>query len=552
MKRLLFFIVFSLSFSILTKGQAIPNLNFENWEVRTYPYQYPNHWSIMGHGEDTNIVTGKITDDAQDGSSSIKLKTMIGDGDDYLPTLFFYGTMVLDFDLSPPIAYEGHPFDELVDKMHFYYKCDLSGDDESFVMLQLTMEDGEIETVEYSISESKSDWTHAEIDFNGELKKVKSLFIAFLSSKNPFLGGGIPKFGTWLQIDNVYFTKGDDPTQIKVHNHSFEDWMNFTAEEPVGWETSNGNLYEFRDGVFDVGKSTDAGSGDYAVKIQGVFGMGESSKGEISYRGPFNYRPSTMFVSYKYLNIDDNKAEINVNLFSEGNSVNSFYIDIEEGTEDYEIILVDLFGSQPYDEIEIRISSTQSFNNILWIDKIFFSHDVPPINLFAEAKPSSKIEVTWEPGLTEDKWQIAWGLKGFDIGGSLENFEVVEDAPTYTIEGVESGSQYEIYLRSYKDESEKSEWTGPVMVAIPTSASLAEYNTVTVFPNPSEGNFVVNLDQYYKEIKYFVSDSQGLVVKSGISNNSSSFKVEMGQKKGVFFLKVNYDNKNELIKLIVK
>ncbi len=554
MKRLFFFIVFSLSLSILTKGQAIPNLDFENWEIKTYPHQYPNHWSIMGFGEETNIVTEKITNDAQDGSLSVKIISSIEDNNGkVIPTLLCYGTFVLDFDMAPiPIRYLGNPLKEVVDKFHFYYKSDIVTGDEAFVFLQFTMEDGEIETIEYPLTESKSSWTHAEIDFNVDLKQVNSVFIAFMSSKHSDLFGGTPKLNNWLKVDNVYFTKGDDPIQVKLQNHSFEDWKNFAAEEPVGWETSNGDLYEFRDGVFDVSKSTDAGSGDYAVKIQGVFGMGESSKGEISYRGPFNYRPSTMFVSYKYLNIEDKKAEINVNLFSEGNSVNSIYVDIDEGTEDYEIMVVDLFGSQPYDELEIRISSAQNFNNILWIDKIFFSHDVPPINLFAEAKPLSKIEVTWEPALTEDKWQIAWGPKDFDIGGSLENFEVIEGAPSFTIEDVERGAQYEIYVRSYKDESEKSAWTGPAMVAIPTSASLPKHKVTTVFPNPSDGNFVVNLDQNYKEIKYFVSDSQGLVVKSGISNNSSSFNVDMGQNKGVFFLKVNYDNKNELIKLIVK
>lgn len=170
----------TLFITLLTFGQAITNINFQDWENRNHPTEYPSGWTIAGIGEYTNDLVSKIENDAQNADNSIKLLTA-KTYDDLFPGFLFYGDMGIDMNKGE-IFFQGIPFNKTADKLHFYYKSHIEENDMGFILIQILKTDGTLEDVNYTINESKSDWTKAEFAFNNNLDEIKEVFLAFLSS----------------------------------------------------------------------------------------------------------------------------------------------------------------------------------------------------------------------------------------------------------------------------------------------------------------------------------------------------------------------------------
>ncbi len=77
-------------------------------------------------------------------------------------------------------------------------------------------------------------------------------------------------------------------------------------------------------------------------------------------------------------------------------------------------------------------------------------------------------------------------------------------------------------------------------------------NNITVYPNPNEGKFVVDLGKMYDEIYYEITDMQGAVVYENHAKTTRQLYIDMQVTKGVYTLSLYIDNNKHLIKIVVK
>src|SRR5690625_5096428 len=67
-------------------------------------------------------------------------------------------------------------------------------------------------------------------------------------------------------------------------------------------------------------------------------------------------------------------------------------------------------------------------------------------------------EVSWTAGADEDQWEVLYGEAGFDTDSEGESILVEENS--YTIEGLEADTEYDVYVRSLCGEDEFTDLTG--------------------------------------------------------------------------------------------
>lgn len=366
--------------------------------------------------------------------------------------------------------------------------------------------------------------------------------------------GGTPKIGTWLMLDNVYFTNGADNTPILINNHSFENWIQHSAEEPVGWQTSNRELGKYFDTFNSIYKSNDSYIDDYSVLIQSEFAMGDSQNAYISYSNTVNAKPSKMFITYKQENAPEDNGYLELRYYNIISYMDKDTLVLDDRTGDFvtAVVNLDSLNQNVYIEeytIEIEISSGRLSK--IWVDNIDFSYDVKPTNLYAEFDSPTSINTTWDIGFTEKQWQIGWGLADFQ-DESEAIIKTVSGSPTYKIEGVDNRNSYDIYIRSYRNENEYSDWAGPYKLDTSVKVKNNIKSKFSVYPNPSSGNFKINLNGVYDEIEMSIIDITGecRINKTFTNTNTIELNTQLG--KGIYFLILDFNNQKKTTKLIIK
>ncbi len=88
-------------------------------------------------------------------------------------------------------------------------------------------------------------------------------------------------------------------------------------------------------------------------------------------------------------------------------------------------------------------------------------------------------------------------------------------------------------------------WDLPLEIQTPTVAETS------VFPNPSKGIFHVTINEPTQNTEYTIINSQGAIVKKGITNESFNIDIS-SQAKGLYYLKIAYDDGYSVKKLILQ
>jgi len=84
-----------------------------------------------------------------------------------------------------------------------------------------------------------------------------------------------------------------------------------------------------------------------------------------------------------------------------------------------------------------------------------------------------------------------------------------------------------------------------------TLVEATENPTVSVYPNPTNGNILVSTKGFNEELNITLMNYQGQVVASELSTNASSFNFDLsGYAKGIYYIKVN-DSKNVQVLRVV-
>lgn len=84
----------------------------------------------------------------------------------------------------------------------------------------------------------------------------------------------------------------------------------------------------------------------------------------------------------------------------------------------------------------------------------------PPTNLTAGNITTNSALVQWTPANMEGNWSLEYGLLGFAHGTGTLISNITQTS--YNINGLESATSYDVYLRSFCTDNESSPWAGPV------------------------------------------------------------------------------------------
>ncbi len=75
-------------------------------------------------------------------------------------------------------------------------------------------------------------------------------------------------------------------------------------------------------------------------------------------------------------------------------------------------------------------------------------------------------------------------------------------------------------------------------------------NKLVLYPNPTNGNFSIDLGVNYQNVKITITDLTGIIIRSTTYNNSRLLNLKLDEPAGIYFLGIESGNKKAVIRLI--
>ena len=85
-----------------------------------------------------------------------------------------------------------------------------------------------------------------------------------------------------------------------------------------------------------------------------------------------------------------------------------------------------------------------------------------------------------------------------------------------------------------------------------STASVSEYSStiINLFPNPTDGNFSIDLGENHQTVKVIITDLGGRLIQSNNYNDSQLLKLKLEEPSGIYLLMVESGNKKAVIRLV--
>ena len=313
MKRMLLSLVFVLFLMTAALSQNVPNRGFESW--KTYQlYEEPESWLtsnvMLMMVTDTALLVTK-TEDAASGNYAMYMANYANEEDTLDAFTFCEGRVDGDY---PNLRYlGGFPYSEQPDSLIGYFKYDIQPGDTARLLVIFKKNGTVLAENWFLLYGTQPDYQRIAFGLQ-ELSEVPDTAFVGISSGTPWA----PKAGSYLYVDNLSFDKG---TQT-IPNGDFETWAPLTYEDPEGWNSGNIlSVVTYSDMM--CSKTTDAHSGDYAMRLETVYLnlMGDSvgivTTGELwieQLSGGFAVQstPTVIQGYYKYFTKGDDVAQLAV------------------------------------------------------------------------------------------------------------------------------------------------------------------------------------------------------------------------------------------------
>lgn len=370
MKRFytLLFLCFA-SLNSIAQFDQIANGDFELWEEDTL-YETPADWGSSNTEEFYGIPTVIKSSDAQDGSSSVEIKSVLL-GQDTLRGYVFHGNL----GQAGPDA--GIAYTDNFEAVGIQYKSSLPAGD-TLYLIMVRFNGGTI--VDYKVIPAAygnvNTWTPSLL-YTGNIIQDE-LFIGFILG-NPN-GNSSPTPGAWALIDNVQLYAGS-VTTTPLPNNSFESWTANTVENATSWYSLNNLLSAV--GLENATKTTDANSGSFALEMTTHYLSPDTISSYLALapidlfssnpfpNTPYNGSPARISGAYKYAPLNGDVAGIQITFFEAGNPVGVFYEPLmaqsNYTTFDYPITI----SGNP-DSINFLVFSGNNPGSVLKIDDVQF------------------------------------------------------------------------------------------------------------------------------------------------------------------------------------
>lgn len=308
--------------TILPQAQ-IPNGNFEVWANKSL-YEKPDVWYTQDDPTKAVLTTFK-QGDAADGTYSLRLVTVADEneqGGDNVMDAYAALANLADGQMA------GLLWDIPVDRFHVSVKYNVMPGDAALVVVWIIRNGAIVSAIRYPLTgNSSGTWTPLSLPLiypEGVVVTPDQIMIGFISSSvnDAYMAGETnpytPTAGSWLMVDNIYFTLGANPTPILVPNHSFEEWVDVAVTEPLGWSTENFRFIDSQ--IKPVTRNAQAYEGSWAVRLEVREKIGSPQScsmhlgsGVWDYGGlPYTDKPQALSMVYKYSPADNDEAFIAV------------------------------------------------------------------------------------------------------------------------------------------------------------------------------------------------------------------------------------------------
>lgn len=284
--------------------QDIQNSGFEDWSVLQY-YEDPVGYST------TNVITffaGAMpnvlkTTDAFSGSHAIYMETVD------TPEGVYAGAAFIGTPTDNNII-GGIPYDDRPDSLTGYVKYNVSPGDTAYVAAIFKKFGAPIGVSfgQFSGVQNGYQYFSVPVEWLVPIISPDTMAIALISSSI----FAEPLVGSNLTVDMVEFKGPGGP----FPNGDFEDWIEFSSEEPDSWQSSN--LFSLPVSSATVTKTTDSHSGNFAVKIESMMTtfsdtLGFITNGYIGEDGPAGGMPvedvpAVLSGYYKYFPVGPDTA----------------------------------------------------------------------------------------------------------------------------------------------------------------------------------------------------------------------------------------------------
>ncbi|MBR3939539.1 MAG: T9SS type A sorting domain-containing protein, partial [Bacteroidales bacterium] len=164
--------------------------------------------------------------------------------------------------------------------------------------------------------------------------------------------------------------------------------------------------------------------------------------------------------------------------------------------------------------------------------------------------------ISWTAPAGQTKWELTYGMQGVDEDHGTK--VTVTDNPTYTIEGLDYETSYDVYVRAVCADGVYSSWSQKLNfttrpVGINTAA--ADNTNVNIYPNPANTQATITVEGVNGKVEFAVADMNGrMIVTETIDCNGELVKtIDVSNlAKGAYFVHIYNDNFNATRKLIVK
>ncbi|MBO7227642.1 MAG: fibronectin type III domain-containing protein [Bacteroidales bacterium] len=220
--------------------------------------------------------------------------------------------------------------------------------------------------------------------------------------------------------------------------------------------------------------------------------------------------------------------------------------------------LTGLYANTQYSVLVRTVCSISSGIYSDWSDPFTFNTAACaiPTNVVASNVTASAATITWSAAAGQTKWQISYGFEGVnEENGTIVN---VEGTPSYTLEGLDYETTYDVYVRAICADGIYSAWTQRSQFTtdgIGIDAASNDNVSVRIYPNPANTEATITVEGISGKVEFVVADMNGrMIVTETIACEGSLVKsIDVSNlAKGAYFVHIYNDNFNTTRKLIVK
>ena len=218
------------------------------------------------------------------------------------------------------------------------------------------------------------------------------------------------------------------------------------------------------------------------------------------------------------------------------------------------IVIENLFSGSTY-EVWIRaFCGADTYSDWSEVCTLTTATCEVPSNVVASNITQTSATITWTS--SAQKWEISYGMQGINEENGTK--VIVEGTPSYSIEGLDSETTYDVYVRAICEEDVYSAWAPKTQfttdgIGINTAAN--DNVSVTIYPNPANTQATISVEGINGKVEFVVADMNGrMIVTETINCNGQLVKtIDVSNlAKGAYFVHIYNDNFNTTRKLIVK